>query len=264
MNSSRGRIAASEGGVVTAPSGFTIGATTGVCTWTPGCTAAGSYSATLRAQDPCGGAATTTVALSIAVANCAPVLAAIPPQTVTELSTLTVTPAASDGDGDTLRWTGSALPSGATVAPTTGVFTWTPMLGTAGTYPGVTLTATDGHGGTAARSFDVTVQMNTTGIDVRFLPAPTSLRIAEAVPNPFADHVTFVIGTPHAARGTVSVWNAAGQQVATWAARAFLAGYNPFVWDGRDMHGTRLPAGVYLVRIATATEQASQRVTIVR
>ena len=218
----------------------------------------------MHAQDPCGGAAANlVVALSVAAANCAPVVAAIARQIVTELSTLTVTPAASDGDGDTLSWTGSALPLGATVAPSTGVFTWTPMLGTAGTYTGLTLTAVDGHGGSAARSFDVTVQMNTTGIDVRFLPAPTSLRIAEAVPNPFADHVTFVIGMPHAARGTVSMWNAAGQQVATWAARPFLAGYNPFVWDGRDMHGSRLPAGSYMVRIDAGDAHSSRSVVLV-
>ncbi len=250
--------------VVTAPAGLVIDANTGVVAWTPGCTAVGAYTATLRAQDACGASATTDVALSIAPANCAPVVAAIPAQTVTELSTLTVTPSASDPDGDTLRWTGSALPMGATVDPASGVFLWTPMLGTAGTYTGLTLTAHDGHGGSTAQAFDVTVLLNTTGIDVRFLPAPTALRIAEAVPNPFASQVTFVIGIPRAVDGTVSVWNAAGQQVATWPARRFLAGYNPFVWDGRDARGARLPGGVYLVRIEAGGARASHRVTLVR
>ncbi len=250
--------------VVSAPAGFAIDAASGACTWTPGCTAAGDYTATLQAADPCGAAAQITVALNIAAANCAPEIAAIAPQIVTELGTLTVTPAASDGDGDALAWTGGNLPLGAVVDPVTGEFAWTPMLGAAGSYSGITLTADDGHGGVTSRSFDVTVTLNATGIDVRFLPAPASLRIAEAVPNPFVDKTTFIIGMPRAARGVVSVWNAKGQRIAVWPARTFLAGYNPFVWDGRDLSGRRVPGGVYLVRVESEAAFAMQRVTLVR
>ena len=68
-------------------------------------------------------------------------LAAIGNKTVAENATLTITPSASDADGDTLTYTTGALPAGATFVG--GVFSWTPTFAQAGSYPAVTFTATD-------------------------------------------------------------------------------------------------------------------------
>ncbi len=60
--------------------------------------------------------------------NEAPVLAAIGNQTVDELVELTFTASATDEDlpGDTLTFSLSGAPAGASIDPVTGVFTWTP------------------------------------------------------------------------------------------------------------------------------------------
>src|SRR5262249_5583882 len=60
--------------------------------------------------------------------NIAPVLAAIPNQTVNEGSALTLTATATDGDvpADTLTFSLLSPPAGASIHPSTGVFTWTP------------------------------------------------------------------------------------------------------------------------------------------
>src|SRR5207249_8990707 len=81
-----------------------------------------------------------------------------------------VTPSGSDPDGDALTWSGANLPSGATVNAATGVLTWTPSLTQAGTYPNVTLAASDGTL-TGSASFTIIVT-NVAQDVVSATPAP--------------------------------------------------------------------------------------------
>lgn len=95
--------------------------------------------------------------LRVTGTNRPPVVDSIPDQAAMENSLLTVVPHGTDADGDPLTWSGSNLPSGGSVDPSSGVFRWTPGFAQAGTYPGVTLRASDGFGGTASRSFTIRV-----------------------------------------------------------------------------------------------------------
>jgi hypothetical protein len=70
-----------------------------------------------------------------------PVLAPIANQTVAEGSTLTLTATATDPDGNALTFSLDTAPSGASIHPTTGVFTWTPLDGPASAT--VTVRVTD-------------------------------------------------------------------------------------------------------------------------
>ncbi len=97
------------------------------------------------------------VVSDIGAGNLAPAVQSLADVSLDEASTLVVTPSASDGDGDALTWSGASLPVGAWVDPATGVLTWETAYADAGTYPGVTLTATDAYGGSASASFTITV-----------------------------------------------------------------------------------------------------------
>ncbi len=77
-------------------------------------------------------------------ANRAPVLAAIGARSVVAGSTLSVTVSASDSDGDSLTYSASGLPSGATFSASSRTFSWTPASGQAGTYEGVRFQVSDG------------------------------------------------------------------------------------------------------------------------
>lgn len=66
--------------------------------------------------------------------NRAPVFQTIGDKAVAENATLTFTVGASDGDGDTLTYSASGLPAGASFTPATRVFTWTPTNTQSGTY----------------------------------------------------------------------------------------------------------------------------------
>jgi hypothetical protein len=76
--------------------------------------------------------------------NQPPVLAAIGNKTVNEGAFLTFTITGTDPDGDTLTYSASNLPSGATFNATTRTFSWRPSYRQAGNYPEVHFEVTDG------------------------------------------------------------------------------------------------------------------------
>ena len=78
---------------------------------------------------------------------------------------------ATDADGDPLIYWADNLPPGATFTPDTHTFAWTPAIGAAGTYPGVTMYVSDGTA-TVSQSFDVLgrPRQSSAGADVAARP----------------------------------------------------------------------------------------------
>jgi len=74
--------------------------------------------------------------------NLPPVLGVVGNKSVAENQKLSFQLIATDPDGDTVSYSGSPLPSGATLNSSTGAFSWTPGFEQAGTYS-VTFTVTD-------------------------------------------------------------------------------------------------------------------------
>ncbi|HUM49610.1 MAG TPA: Ig-like domain-containing protein [Anaerolineaceae bacterium] len=116
-----------------APTGAAIDPSTGVFTWTPTeAQGPGTYTFDVCVSD---GVATVceTITVTVNEVNVAPVLGAIGSKTVNELALLTFTATATDSDipVQTLTFSlanGEAgqVPVGASIVPSTGVFTWTP------------------------------------------------------------------------------------------------------------------------------------------
>ncbi|HEY40913.1 MAG TPA: hypothetical protein G4O18_03535 [Dehalococcoidia bacterium] len=76
--------------------------------------------------------------------NSAPVLNAIGNKSVGVGQTLQFTISATDADGDTLTYSATGLPTGATFTPATRTFSWTPTSSQVGTYPNIRFTVSDG------------------------------------------------------------------------------------------------------------------------
>ncbi|CAJ37958.1 putative Ig domain-containing protein [Methanocella arvoryzae] len=111
-----------------APAGASINAGTGAFTWTPTeAQGPGSYTFSVVASD---GVTTDSQSITITVneVNVAPVLGAIGDQTVNEGEALTFTASATDSDlpAQTLIFSLSGAPAGASIDMNTGVFTWMP------------------------------------------------------------------------------------------------------------------------------------------
>ena len=139
------------------------------------------------AADPKSVAGTAT--LDITPVNDAPVLAAIGNQTVNEGTTLTFTATATDADvpANTLTYSLSGAPTGATINATTGVFSWTPTEAQGPGSFSFDVIVSDGSGGTDSETITVTVsEVNVAPI----LAAIGNQTIAEGSPLTFTASAT--------------------------------------------------------------------------
>ncbi|WP_283193223.1 tandem-95 repeat protein [Rhizobium sp. AN80A] len=158
-------VAGNVGLAVTGSNGgtFTIGAN-GAAVFNPGTAftdlPAGqsrTSSVTYQLSDGRGGFSTATVTVTVTGVNDAPISTPIANQTGNDAQSVTLNVAGNFSDpdtGDTLTFTATGLPSGLTINATTGVISGTINRSASVNGPyAVTVTATDGSGATANRSF---------------------------------------------------------------------------------------------------------------
>ena len=92
--------------------------------------------------------------------NHPPELNPIGNKTIDEASELSFSISASDPDGDTLTYSASVLPSGATFDPGSKTFSWTPTYSQSGIY-NVTFVVTDSNGDSDSETITITVNDKT-------------------------------------------------------------------------------------------------------
>ena len=151
----------------TVPSGASI-TTAGVFTWTPTeAQGPGSYSITVRVTD--NGTPVMhdeeTITVTVNEVNVAPVLGAIGDKEINEGSELTFDANATDADfpANALTFSLAAgAPGGATIDPSTGVFSWTPTDGPTQSQS-ITIVVTDN--GTPALSHSETIDVTVNNVD---------------------------------------------------------------------------------------------------
>ncbi|HUR68933.1 MAG TPA: PKD domain-containing protein [Candidatus Thermoplasmatota archaeon] len=126
------------------PAGATFDTATGEFAWTPDFGTEGNYVVTFGVTD---GLSSDSEPIYISVGNVdrPPVLAGVGDKLGAENALLTFALAATDPDAaDTLRYTATGLPQGASLGELTGVFSWTPSYTQANDYT-VTFTVSDGE-----------------------------------------------------------------------------------------------------------------------
>ena len=145
-----------------APSGASLSGT--VFSYTPSYDVAPSggstgFNVTFKVTDSKGASDSQVVTITVNNKNRAPVLSAIGSKSVTEGDTLVITLAASDADGDSVTFSVSGAPAGASLSGNR--FTYTPAVGTvtSGTSLniGATFSVTDGKGGSDSEAVTVRV-----------------------------------------------------------------------------------------------------------
>ena len=83
-------------------------------------------------------------------------------------------------------------------------------------------------------------------------------------PNPFNPQTIVEYSLTRPARVRLTVFNAAGQQIARLVDEEQSAGRHAVRFDGRDQHGAALPSGVYFARIEAGDAVFSQKMSLVR
>ncbi len=85
------------------------------------------------------------------------------------------------------------------------------------------------------------------------------LGILSVYPNPFNPETKISYNLPRESRVTLSVYNIAGQKIATLIAEQQSAGTHTAIFDGKS-----LPAGIYLVNLQVGREKHLQKVLLVK
>lgn len=137
----------------------TVNATTGNLHIAPGFADAGSYAATVRADDGHGSAATRSLSLLITAANIPPVLTAPASIFGSESVLISFTVTAVDPDGNHVALGALNRPVGSLFVDfgnNSGAFTWTPGFGQMGTYT-IRFTGRDDLGATATHDLMIVV-----------------------------------------------------------------------------------------------------------
>ncbi len=104
-----------------------------------------------------------------------------------------------------------------------------------------------------------------TGIgDIPFVATNTPVVITTASPNPFssATQIEFFLQQP--GKASITVFDVGGRRVARLADRDYTAGTHLIGWDGVGDNGSRVPTGVYFVRVEAAGSQSVRKVLLTK
>src|SRR5262249_23167822 len=138
--------------------GMSVDRTTGKVTWSPQPGDLGNQAVLLQVDDGHGGTARQqyTVSTITAPPNRPPPVTSTPPGQGNRNTAYAYPATAPDKDGDPLSFFLTSGPGGMSVSRDTGLVTWTPAASQFGADD-VTLTVSDGRGGTATQSYTVNV-----------------------------------------------------------------------------------------------------------
>ncbi len=80
-----------------------------------------------------------------------------------------------------------------------------------------------------------------------------NLTLKNLYPNPFQTTTTLYLASKEAAPAKISVYDVRGRLIKTWPAN-LERGESRVSWDGTDANNGRVPAGIYLLRVASGNE----------
>jgi len=93
---------------------------------------------------------------------------------------------------------------------------------------------------------------------------PASFLLRQNFPNPFNSSTTLQFALPQDGAVDLSIYNIAGQKMATLAQGRLVAGTHTLQWDGRDAWGRELASGVYFYRLRTESQTENRRLVLLR
>lgn len=140
------------------PNWASFDVTSGTISGTPGYSDAGSYNTiTISVSDGAVTSSLNPFNITVTNNNRPPVISGTPATSINEGSMFSFSPTASDLDGETLSFSISNLPSWASFDPNSGRISGTPDYESAGNYPNIVVTVTDGSASDSLSPFAITV-----------------------------------------------------------------------------------------------------------
>lgn len=98
------------------------------------------------------------------------------------------------------------------------------------------------------------------GVNATEMATPFDLRVS----NPFRTNATIQFSLPESERITVEVFDIRGRLVARPVEGERNAGNHAANWEGRNMNGEQLPAGMYFCRLQAGNRQRTEKIILLR
>jgi len=155
-----------------APQGMTIDSVTGVIHWTPTIDQIGFQQVSVRVNDGIDATSQQFAILVVDPSNTPPSITSTPTSTnATEKQLYTYDVNATDPDNDALTYSLTNAPAGMNIDSASGLISWTPAVGQAGSYT-VAILVEDLRGGTATQNFTLNVQAAAPNVSPQFTSSP--------------------------------------------------------------------------------------------
>jgi hypothetical protein len=116
-----------------------------------------SHAITISVSDGKLTASLPRFTLQVTASGAAPTISGVPATSAREAELYGFVPAASDPDGDALKFSIANKPAWATFTTSTGLLSGIPPVGSAGTHANITISVTDGQTSSALAPFSITV-----------------------------------------------------------------------------------------------------------
>jgi hypothetical protein len=145
-----------------------------------------------------------------------------------------------------------------------GVYTWA-VIDSTTTQARVRVTALDADAQTDsdASPSDFAITLAATGV-APSTHVPDRLTLGPSVPEPFRENAVVRFGLPRATAIDLAVYSVEGRIVRRLASGPTPAGTWESVWNGKDDSGSRVPSGLYFLRLSTSEGTATRRITFLR
>jgi len=122
------------------------------------------------------------------------------------------------------------------------------------------VTAVDGHGNESEPSNELMVEVGLSSVE----DTPVSFRHHGNFPNPFNPQTNIAFDLPAAGHVRVTVFDAAGYQVADLVNETMAAGQHKVRWNGLDKRGRTVASGTYFSQVKTNQGRVTKSMSLVR
>ncbi|KPJ50848.1 hypothetical protein AMJ40_01685 [candidate division TA06 bacterium DG_26] len=87
--------------------------------------------------------------------------------------------------------------------------------------------------------------------------------LARSYPNPFTSSTTIHFSSPYSGSASLTIYDISGRVVTTLFDGDRDSGHHALQWDGRNVHGRKLPPGIYFARIELRTMASTVKMTLI-
>jgi hypothetical protein len=108
------------------------------------------------------------------------------------------------------------------------------------------------------------VYESNTPVSVEAAGEPRPLELRASFPNPASSESRISYSVPSAGSASLRLFDVTGREVRTLLDGRVQAGPHEAIWDGRDNHGQRLPAGAYFYELNAGGQRVARRIVRLR